>query len=61
MARPIKETPILYGKDAERFMKRMQERRRETSEERQKRMSDYEIILTMLKRGEELKRHEGTA
>ena len=24
MARPIKETPILYGEDAERFMREMQ-------------------------------------
>lgn len=25
MAIPIRETPILYGKDAERFLKRMKE------------------------------------
>jgi hypothetical protein len=34
MARPIKETPILYGEDARRFEARMQERRRISVEER---------------------------
>ena len=28
MARPIKETPILYGEDARRFEARMKEHRR---------------------------------
>ena len=27
MARPIKETPILYGEDARRFEERMKEKR----------------------------------
>ena len=34
MARPIKETPILYGEDARRFEARMKERRRISAEER---------------------------
>ena len=34
MARPIKETPILYGEDARRFEARMQERRRISMEDR---------------------------
>ena len=42
MARPIKETPILFGEDARRFEERMKEKRRETSEQRAKRLKDYE-------------------
>ena len=55
MARPIKETPILYGDDARRFMERMQEKRHETPEQRAERLADYELILAMLKLGEEMK------
>ena len=43
MARPIKETPILFGEDARRFEERMKEKRRETSEQRAKRLKDYEL------------------
>ena len=32
MARPIKETPILFGEDARRFEERMKQVRRETPE-----------------------------
>ena len=42
MARPIKETPILYGEDARRFEARMQERRRISPEERAKINAAYE-------------------
>ena len=34
MARPIRETPILFGEDARRFIARMQERHPETPEAR---------------------------
>lgn len=34
MARPIRETPILYGKDAERFVERMKQVERMSEEER---------------------------
>lgn len=44
MSRPIKETPILYGKDARRFLARMKEKRTETPEQRAKRIADYEMI-----------------
>ena len=37
MARPIKETPILYGEDARRF------------EKRAKRLRDYEMIMKIFK------------
>jgi hypothetical protein len=62
MARPIKETPILYGEDARRFEARMKERRRISAEERARINADYELVLGMLKRGEELKqqRHAAT-
>ena len=62
MARPIKETPILYGEDARRFEARMKERRRISTEERARINADYELVLGMLKRGEELKqqRHAAT-
>lgn len=47
MSRPIKETPILYGKDARRFLVRMKEKRTETPEQRAKRIADYEMIKKM--------------
>ena len=34
MARPIKETPILYGKDAERFIREMENVKPATEEEK---------------------------
>ena len=43
MARPIKETPILFGEDARRFEERMKEKRSETPEQREKRLKDYEL------------------
>ena len=51
MARPIKETPILFGEDARRFEQRMKEVRRET-EERERRLADYALFMEMLERGE---------
>ena len=47
MSRPIKETPILYGKDARRFLERMKEKRTETPEQRAQRIADYEMIMEM--------------
>lgn len=45
MARPIKETPILYGEDARRFEARMKETRTESPEEREKRIRLYEMLM----------------
>ena len=45
MARPIKETPILFGEDARRFEERMKEKRSETPEQREKRLKEYEPFL----------------
>ena len=50
MARPIKETPILFGEDARRFEERMKEKRRETSEQRAKRLKDYELAMKIFNR-----------
>ncbi len=51
MARPIKETPILFGEDARRFEARMQEKRRISQEERARINVDYEAGMAMLERG----------
>ena len=58
MARPIKETPILFGEDARRFEARMKEKRHETPEQRAQRLKDYEFFMALMKRGEELDRLE---
>lgn len=50
MARPIKETPILYGKDARRFEERMKHPRKETKEQREQRLKDYEYFIKTLKK-----------
>ena len=44
MARPIKETPILFGEDARRFEARMKEKRTESPEERERRLMIYEML-----------------
>lgn len=46
MARPIKETPILFGEDALRFEKRMKNPPKETKEERQRRIKNYREVLS---------------
>ena len=45
MARPIKETPILYGEDARRSEERMKHPRKETKEQREERIRAYEKIV----------------
>ena len=59
MARPIKETPILYGEDARRFEARMKEQRHISSEERERIKANYEVGIAMLERGIKRK-HEAT-
>ena len=51
MARPIKETPILFGEDARRFEARMKEHRRISSEERARIDANYKAGMAMLERG----------
>ena len=49
MARPIKETPILFGEDARKFEKRMQNPPKESPIDRQRREANYKAALAMLK------------
>ena len=51
MARPIKETPILYEEDARRFEARMQEKRHISQEERAGIDVHYKAGMAMLERG----------
>lgn len=55
MARPIKETPILFGEDARRFEERMMSGKTETQEERTRRIQNYTEVLAMLERGKNFK------
>ncbi len=56
MARPVKETPILFGKDARRFEERMKNPPKETSEQRDRRLKNYHIMMAALKAGEKDRR-----
>lgn len=49
MQTPFKETPVLYGKDARRFLQRMKEKRTETPEQRERRIANYEMAMRMFK------------
>ena len=44
MARPIKETPILYGKDAERFIHEMENVKPASDAEKKRVRASYEKI-----------------
>lgn len=50
MARPIKETPILFGEDARRFEERMKNPPKETKEERERRLANYHLIMSIFKK-----------
>ena len=60
MARPIKETPILYGEDARRFEERMKNVQKESSEQKKVRLEHYQVMYAALQRGEQM-RKEGKA
>ena len=60
MARPIKETPILYGEDAIRFEERMKEKRQLSPEEKAELMEAYLACMAMLERGNRRKHAEAT-
>ncbi len=49
MARPIKETPILYGEDARRFVARMKSPKKLSKEKLEQMQRDYEFIQSMFK------------
>lgn len=53
MARPIRETPILFGKDGKRFEEKMRNAKRTvTSEQYDVMYSHYKSVLASLERGE---------
>lgn len=45
MARPIRETPILFGEDARRFEEKMRTPRKVSKEERERRRKNYELVM----------------
>lgn len=47
MARPIKETPILFGDDARRFEERMKNPPKESQSDRKRREANYRAALSM--------------
>lgn len=47
MAKPIKETPELYGKDAERFEKMISQHNPVPAEEKERARRAYEIMKTI--------------
>lgn len=51
MARLIKETPILFGEDARRFETRMQEKRTESADARNRRLQNYSLAMQMMEAG----------
>lgn len=48
MARPIKETPILFGSDARRFEERMKNPPKVSSEKRAQIRRSYETVIKMM-------------
>lgn len=49
MAKPIKETPILFGEDARKFEKAMKNPRKETPDERKRRLEHYQAVMSVFK------------
>jgi len=49
MARPIKETPILFGEDARRFEALMKNPPKETPEKLEEIKRDYKYIMSIFK------------
>ena len=49
MARPIRETPILYGEAAKRFEERMKIKRHEDPKERELRLKIYNALIKTIK------------
>lgn len=47
MARPIKETPVLEGEDARRFVDHMNTTREEPSEKRRRRLANYKLAMSI--------------
>lgn len=49
MARPIKETPLLKGKDAKQFIERMKETKQVSEEEIRRVQLNYEYVMSIAK------------
>ncbi len=47
MARPIKETPILFGEDAKRFEARMKNPPKESKSDRNRREANYRAAMSI--------------
>lgn len=45
MARPIRETPVLFGEDARRFEERMKHPRNVSEAERERVKKNYELVM----------------
>lgn len=50
MARPIQDTPVLYGEDARRFVELMNTPRPESDEKKAKIKTAYETVMKMMAR-----------
>lgn len=55
MARPIKETPILFGDEARRFQLRMLQKRSESPKRREERLRNYAEVCEWMERGKDFK------
>jgi hypothetical protein len=51
MAKPIKETPFLYGKDADVFIKENKEVKKISQEEKEEIIDDYETLMSLAEFG----------
>lgn len=51
MARPIKETPILFGEDARRFEARMKQKRTVPKEELDEIKKSYDLVMKWFENG----------
>lgn len=48
MAKPIKETPTLYGKDAERFLKSIENPKKISKEQKEIMLKNYNELKNIL-------------
>lgn len=60
MARPIKETPILFGEDARRFEERMNQKRTVPQEEIDRIKKSYDIVMKWLENGKKYEDEQRT-
>ena len=51
MAKPIKETPFLTGKDADTFVKENKEVKKASNEEKEEIKEDYELLMSLAEFG----------